>query len=476
MKLFELFATLSLDTNDFDSEINNATSKGKTLGTELERIVARGTAAGTAMYNFARSAATSMFNAGRDLVETAAEVQAENAAFEATFGDLKDAANQAFSDIGKDTNIVATRLRTVGTKAFAQFKGAGIDAAESMEMMDKYMRLAADGAAYYDMSLSEVDYRMRSFLRGNVEAGDQIGLYTSELQRNEKALDLYGQKWNKLNEAQRQNVMLSIVEEIYKQGNVTGQAAREMSNYQNVLGNLQETWRQIKAKLGGPILEAMVPAIEKFAKFLEENPEIVEALAETIGEIANMTFGALQGLLEFVANNRSVIVGTFQGIADALNSIAWLFGFGGTGATGSAKEIEDYNNLVADYNKFFPDMAMTPYEEWMGWDPSMGSLMDFMMNPPSKSSNATGLPYVPYDGFLSVLHKGEEVLNARDAEAHRNGMGQTQGLNYRLLAMELAYAMDGVAVQMDGQTVGRLVAPAVSREIRRETQSKRYTT
>lgn len=476
MKLFELVATLSLDTGDFDKDVDNAAQKGKDLNSELEGIVARGTAAGTAMYNFARSAATSIFSAGRDLVETAAEVQAENAAFEATFGDLKDAANQAFSDIGKDTNIVATRLRTVGTKAFAQFKGAGIDAAESMEMMDKYMRLAADGAAYYDMELGEVDYRLRSFLRGNVEAGDMIGLYTSALQRDTKATELYGQEWKDLTEAQRQNVMLNIVDEIYRQGNVTGQATREMSNYQNVLGNLQETWRQIKATLGGPILEAMVPAIEKFAKFLEENPEIVEALAETIGEIANITFGALQGLLEFVANNRSVIVGTFQGIADALNSIAWIFGFGGTSATGDAKEIEDYNRLAMENNAFFEDSQMPLYEDWMGWDSSKGSLLDFMMNPPSKSSNATGLPYVPYDGFVSVLHKGEEVLNARDAEAHRSREGKEHDINYRLLAAELAYAMDGVAVQMDGHTVGRLVAPAVSREIRRETQSKRYTT
>lgn len=39
-------------------------------------------------------------------------------------------------------------------------------------------------------------------------------------------------------------------------------------------------------------------------------------------------------------------------------------------------------------------------------------------------SHASGLNYVPFDGYLARLHKGEMVLNAADANAYRSG-GQT---------------------------------------------------
>lgn len=36
---------------------------------------------------------------------------------------------------------------------------------------------------------------------------------------------------------------------------------------------------------------------------------------------------------------------------------------------------------------------------------------------------ATGLSYVPYDGFPAILHKGERVLTAKEAEAYNSGTG-----------------------------------------------------
>lgn len=53
--------------------------------------------------------------------------------------------------------MLSQQLKSVGTSAFMQFKGAGVDAAEAMTMMDKYIRLAADGAAAYNMSVDEAD-------------------------------------------------------------------------------------------------------------------------------------------------------------------------------------------------------------------------------------------------------------------------------------------------------------------------------
>lgn len=109
---------------------------------------------------------------GATLVSTAGNVQAENAQFEASFGDLAGTAEKTFERVANATGVFATRLRVTGTKAYSQLKGAGMDANEALEKTETFLNLASDAAAYYDISLEDAEARIRSFMRGNVEAGD----------------------------------------------------------------------------------------------------------------------------------------------------------------------------------------------------------------------------------------------------------------------------------------------------------------
>ena len=92
--------------------------------------------------------------------------------------------------------------------------------------------------------------------------------------------------------------------------------------------------------------------------------------------------------------------------------------------------------------------------------------------------HATGLAYVPYDNYLARLHQGESVLTRTEAAQWREGMpGQAaQPVDYARLAQAVADALGGMAVQMDGQAVGMLVTPTVSRELGRQVRSGPYTT
>lgn len=107
----------------------------------------------------------------KTLVSAAAQVNASNAQFAATFKEVGDSATKMFNDVSKATGVMATRLRVAGTKAFSQFKGAGLDANRALSETERYLNLAADAAAYYDISLEDADMRLRSFIRGNSGAG-----------------------------------------------------------------------------------------------------------------------------------------------------------------------------------------------------------------------------------------------------------------------------------------------------------------
>ena len=90
---------------------------------------------------------------------------------------------------------------------------------------------------------------------------------------------------------------------------------------------------------------------------------------------------------------------------------------------------------------------------------------------------ATGLDYVPYNNFAARLHEGEAVLTKAEATAWRRGDGAgSPAIDYDRLAGAIASAMAGTSVQMDGQAVGVLVAPTVSRQFGRHTLAHKHTT
>lgn len=265
MDLFTLVARLGMDTSEYDSKIGKARSSFMQLG---NTVSAKAVAFGTLTARMIEKAANAALELGKSTVQAAADVEAEKAQFVATFGEMQGTADKAFKNIEKLTGVFGTRLKNVGTKAFSQFKGAGLDGVDALEMMERHTNLAADAAAYYDISLEDADARLRSFLRGNTEAGDAIGLFTSESQRNTYAMEEYGKKWLELTEAQKQMLMLNVSEDIYKQSGAIGQAARESSAWTNVIGNLKEVWRQASATFGAPIMAVITPKIQEFTEWI----------------------------------------------------------------------------------------------------------------------------------------------------------------------------------------------------------------
>ena len=333
--LFDLMAKLTLDTSGFSTNATQAVNQAGGLTSSLEGMTARAVAMGTAMYNMSVNAVNAVWNFGVDLVQTAAEVQAEQAQFASVFAGVEDQAWGVFNRIGSLANIHTGRLMTLGTGIYTQFASAGMESADAMAAMEQTMMLAADAAAFYDISLEDAVHMVRSFLRGNVEAGESIGLFANDVLRTQYAAEMYGAKWAELNELQRESVLLAIAQDTYENANATGQAAREADNYTNVLNNLKETWRQIKGILGEPILNAVLPVMQELEKFLKDNPELVENFADAIGVIASNLSNVFIWLLQFIGDHTDEIL-------SFINGAAALFGFDLPGGTvvdsGSAED------------------------------------------------------------------------------------------------------------------------------------------
>lgn len=362
MDLFTLVAKIGLDSKEYEQGIKGAKQGFEKLDTWMvakAQLIADGV----------KRAFSKIADFAKDAVTAAADVAAEKAQFAATFEGIEEAANGVLASVSNDTGILATRLQQVGTKAFSQFKGAGIDAAGALSMMDEYTRIAADAAAYYDISLEDADVRLRSFLRGNTEAGDAIGLFTSESQRNAKAVELYGAKWTGLTEAQKQNLMLNVAQEIYDQSGATGQAAREMDGWVNVVGNLQRVWKDVLAVIGAPFYESLTPVVQKLSEFLSDETVQMRLgmLASSLGDMAGYVFDGVIDLLDKIlawSSGEEEPSDTAQALFDIASSFGNIAGMIFTGVVdflkllfnGFDKETaENVEGFLEDFSAFVDD-------------------------------------------------------------------------------------------------------------------------
>lgn len=267
------------------------------------------------------------------MIETTASVQALDSQFQSTFKGEQGKALEGITKQAKEQGINVDRLKGTWASFYGTFKGNGADANQSLELTSRYMKLAGDGSAYYDLTLEDVSSRLKSITMGNFEAGDAIGLNLNVTKLDTVAKEKYNKKWQELNDTQKEFLVLDTAEKIYENSGAMGQGQREANNWTNVLANLKASWERFLSIVGSPFLTVatnlvlgiteIVGKLQSFASFVKQGTEESGMFAETLA-IAFDNIG-MSGIGDLVIGISKVVDGV-------KNAVIW-FSQMGTGAT-----------------------------------------------------------------------------------------------------------------------------------------------
>lgn len=199
---------------------------------------------------------------GAASVKVAGEYSAAESQFKTVFGNMQKEAKASLDAISKETGLLPNSLRGTYTQMAAFAKTTGASTKDAMDLTSRATMAAADSAAFYDRSISEVSENLQSFLKGNYENDAALGISATETTRNAKANELYGKSFAELSEQQKQLTLLKMVEDGNKLAGAMGQAAREQDQLGTQTANLKTAWADFQNEVGKPLLPIAIDALK----------------------------------------------------------------------------------------------------------------------------------------------------------------------------------------------------------------------
>lgn len=336
-EIFKLFGTIGLNNQEANKGIDETTGKAESAGTKIAGFFKKAAGAIGAAF-----AAQKLVSFGKMTVEAAASAKAIQAQFEQVFGDSQGLASDAINGMAQQFGMLPNRIKPSFTATTSMFKGLGLSTEEAMGQATKAVTIASDAAAFYDMSYENANGALSSFIKGNYEGGEAIGLFANETQLASWASENLGVEWSKLSEADKQIARMQFAQTMQEAAGATGQAARESDSYENQLGNMKQAWSDFAALVGAPILDVAIQGLQTVTGWLQTagekvqdfqawfgdlKTEITESVAwETLKTVMQPVFDAIQTFKDNMADSTflSDMATKFGEIKDAVLGIDFV--------------------------------------------------------------------------------------------------------------------------------------------------------
>lgn len=449
------------------------------------------------VFGVVKDIAGALWNFGTEMVDAAVSYEMSMRTYATAFTGIEEEAAAAMAELSDETGLYAGVIRGNFAAMQTQFRSAGYEQSDALELSQRAMSLAADAAAHYGITLDEATRKVMSFLRGNQEGGESIGMFISQATREEYANSLYGKAWKELSEAERQAALLQIAEATYATGGQQGAAARYSDSFIVAQQNLQQRWADIMGKLGTPLMEVVGEVLNGLFDVLDTPAmeHIVDDFSEVLRGLLQSIADVLLQFIEWVASPEGQAA--IEKVWGVIESILGWFGFKPEGESLSETTVEDtygavpinresgvVNTTAVDAIAAQAGVMMSALAAGRAWamsgdaEAEAAAYIDALDALAEVSPElVSALESIGVDSpFWGMVPTGSSTISGFDVEKYFSTTESTFESLVNMLPDAISSALSGITVQMNGVTVGHLVAPTVMADMSRNAKFGQYTT
>ena len=360
---------------------------------------------------------------------------------------------------GKWAAGVATAAVAVGGAMVKAAKGV----AEDMDVIDKgaqrmkigvetYQELAyAAGLCGVEMSTMEKAAKKLEGTDMNLDqALDQIYSLGTAEERSAKAAELFGdavayQMTPMLNASA--DDMKAMKKEAHDLGLVMGEEAvkngAEMGDmFAKVEASLSALKMSLMAEFMPYIMEILQWVIDNLPEIQKTVKSVMDAIMPIVKPVINAIMTMLPPIMELIQQILDWIMPYLEPIISAITDAVTAFlalmngdveGFingmtsflSGVASTFLTLGSDLINNLWNGMKNVFSSVQNW-FEDKINWlKEKLRIARDSAAEVSNATSGAAGIPYIPYDNYPVLLHRGETVISRQEADEFRNGSGSS---------------------------------------------------
>ena len=415
MEIFKLFGTIMVDNEKANQSISKTEQKAESFGTKLGNGIKTAGKWGLAIGAAATAAGAALLAVTTKASETGDRVD--------KLSQKVGLSRQAFQEwdyvLGQN-GIEVEKLQT-GIKTMTDAMSGVGKGAKSFETLG--------------IAINDSNGKLRSQEEVFADTVKALQGVEDQTLKASLATDLFGRAGTELMPLLNQTS--ASTEELTKRAHELGLVMSDDAvDASVVFGDTMDDVKSALGMVGVQVGMEIMPLFQKFLEWILKNmPEIKEVVSiafNTIGTIVGSVSKIFSALLPILKPLWEFVKWAMPKIAEVIEV---YFG-----------AVAEIVGAVADAFEWVVEKIEAAYEWFKKWNTADFAEKEITVrtrevrdHERSGRSHAGGLPYVPYDGYVAELHRGEQVLTASEASKPRTteftgatNQRQTQPVNVSL--------------------------------------------
>jgi len=400
MEIFKLFGSILVDSSEAEKSISSTGEKAEGLGAKLSNGIKTVAKWGAAVVGAATAIGTAMVGAAKS---TADELDAIDKA-----SIRMGLAAESYQELAYAANLSGVSM-SVMEKAAKQLEGTDLNLDDALQQIMSIEDASQRTNAAIEMFGENVAYQMKPLL----EAGAD-GLAEMRQEANDLGL-------------------------VMSQDSVTAGAA---------MGDMFSKIEESMGALKNSLMAEFMPYIMQVLQWvIDMIPIVKDTVARFLDWIMPYLKPILDGVMAFIKGFFSLLNGDFKGFFDGIitllkNLVPTMLQLGKNILNGLWDGIK---GVWASITGWVTDKINWLKDKLTFWKKGNDSMQ-------TDGSHASGLNYVPYDGYVAELHRGEMILNASNTQSLKNDL--IEGIKEALGSGFGGNANIVVQSVLDGQIIG----------------------